>query len=106
MKGPKLTTKTSKPIDFIGDSRQRSRQNCKIVHLAMPPGALTARFLACLGNRPDKFLFSRGTSDIRIESADNAAIIAVELVTIATAHTNVIAGEMPTFLSFPPALRD
>jgi hypothetical protein len=43
MKGPKLTTKTSKPIDFIGDSRQWRRHNRKIVHPAMPRGAWTAR---------------------------------------------------------------
>jgi len=99
MKGPKLTTKTSKPIDFIGDSRQRSRQNCKIVHLAMRR-RFDRCFLACLGNRPDKFFFKRHKR-YRIESAGNAAIIAVELVTIATAHTNVIAGEMRLFCHFP-----
>lgn len=71
----------------------------------MLPGAFTG-FPACPGNRPDKFLFSRGKSDIRIESTGNAAIIAVELVTTAIANTNIIAGEMPTFSSFPPVLRD
>jgi len=57
-------------------------------------------------NRHNAIMVFKRHSDIRIESAGNAAIIALELVTIATAHTNVIAGEMPTLSSFPPALLD